>query len=70
MRFITPEEIAHAIDVDKIALDINMLTTGKIKLQTIHNHTAKALKDCELDIYMTKVIAKAFTKFLTKHEGL
>ncbi len=69
MKFTTPDEIQEAVNFESIAMDINDLSNKKVKLQTIHNHTSTALSNCELENYLTKVIAKAYFKFLNRHEG-
>jgi hypothetical protein len=69
MKFITPDDIRDSVNYEAIAMDINMLSNGNVKLQTIHNHTSIAMINCELESYITKVLAKAYFKFLTRHEG-
>ena len=68
MQFITPDDILKGLNCNSIAMDINMLTNGSVKLQTIHNHTSRAFLAKDLDVYISKTLAKAYFKFLSTHD--
>ena len=68
MNFITPDDITRILDSESIALEVNKLLLGDIKLQTLHNHTSMALKENDIEKYINKSIVKSYYRFLTKHE--
>ena len=69
MKFITPEDILANVKPKDIALDVNLLLSGNLKLQTLHNQTSKALSEKDLEVYVCKILAKAHYKFIMKTEG-
>lgn len=58
--------LKDVIHWEGVNIEVGMLLTGKIKMQTLHNQASLAMKEGDLKTYIEKCLVKSYFKFLNK----